>query len=52
MLDHVTERPVFELHYPLVSARMLAETHIGRRATLGESPESVHSFGPRTEADR
>jgi cytochrome c oxidase subunit 1 len=47
-----SERPAFELHYPHMSARMRAEAHIGRRATLGETPESRHSFGPRTEADR
>jgi cytochrome c oxidase subunit 1 len=47
-----SERPAFELHYPHMSARMRTEAHIGRRATLLESPESVHGFGPRTEADR
>ena len=47
-----SERPAFELHYPHMSARMRAEAHIGRHGTLLETPESVHSFGPRTEADR
>ena len=47
-----SERPAFELHYPHMRARMRAEAHIGRRPTLGENTESVHTFGPRTEADR
>ena len=47
-----SERPAFELHYPHMSARMRAEAHIGRHSTWTESPESVNSFGPRTEADR
>ncbi len=47
-----SERPAFELHYPHMSARMRAEAHIGRHATLLETPESRNSFGPRTEADR
>jgi cytochrome c oxidase subunit 1 len=47
-----SERPAFELHYPHMSGRMRAEAHIGRRATLLETPESGHGFGPRTDADR
>ncbi len=46
-----SERPAFEVHYPHMSARMRAEAHIGRRPKLTETPESVHTFGPRTEAD-
>ena len=44
-----SERPAFEFHHPHMSARMRAESHIGRHSTAAER---IDGFRPRTEADR
>jgi hypothetical protein len=44
-----SERLAFELHYPHMVQRIRAEAHVGRHATVAESPSG---FGPRTEPDR
>jgi cytochrome c oxidase subunit 1 len=42
-----SERPAFELHYPHMSQRMRAESHIGRQQHSELAAESPTSFAPK-----